>query len=415
MSHYKSHLKTTFLLLVCALMSACASLPPQSNLSATIDKPSLVLISIDGFRADYIDRGVSPNLKLLADGGVVAAMRASFPTLTFPNHYAIVTGKVPDHNGIVNNTMRDKARPDAVFQLSRRDQVGDRFWWDDATPFWVSAQRKSIRTSINWPGAEAAIQGVRPSFWSLYDPLKTSQARVDELLTQFDLPPEQRPLAATLYFDVVDTQGHNFGPQSREVNQAISDVDQAIGNLIQGIKARGLDSSINIIVVSDHGMADISASRLNGLSDIVPLDSFDLVSQGPVATLNPKPGFEALLSQKLIGRHAHMQCWAKARMPRALRYGTHRRVPEIVCAADLGWLIVPDATKGSSYKAGAHGYDPRYKDMASIFIAQGPAFKSGISLKSFDNVDVYSLIMRLIRLKPEAGDGRLQPLKPAFK
>ncbi len=392
-------------------LSACA------GLNATAPRPAqpLILVSIDGFRADYLKRGATPNLQALADGGAVApnGMRPSFPSLTFPNHYTLVTGKVPDHTGIVANTMLDANKPGVTFMMSNTDAVTDGTWWNQALPMWDSVVKAGGRSAVEfWPGSEAEVDGLRPTYFSHFDYHVTNEARVDQVLAWMDLPADQRPNAYLLYFDIVDHQGHDFGPDSQEVTDAAASVDSAIGRLRDGLKARGVTP--NIIIVADHGMSAISPDRAYFLEDYIPADSYVAVVTGPEAEINPVPGREAEV-EKLTAMHFdHMQCWDKAKIPARLHYGQNPRVPAIVCLGDPGWLVDDTHAKGIGYKGGAHGYDPASPDMAALFITNGPDIKPGVKLAPFDNVDVYSLEMHLLHLKPEANDGSLGPLKPAL-
>lgn len=209
--------------------------------AAEVAAPTVILVSIDGFRWDYLDRGVTPNLSELARSGARAErMIPSFPSLTFPNHFTLVTGLTPDRHGIVNNTFEDPAVPTGTFKLSNAAAVTNRVSWDQATPIWVTAERAGVRTATEfWPGSEADIQGVRPSLYSHFDASVPSSARVDQVLAWLDLPPRQQPRFLTLYFDIVDTAGHHHGPDSAEVNAAAAEVDTAIGKLVQGLRQRG--------------------------------------------------------------------------------------------------------------------------------------------------------------------------------
>jgi predicted AlkP superfamily pyrophosphatase or phosphodiesterase len=381
--------------------------------AAAADDP-LILISLDGFRADYLARNVSPTLSGLAADGVRAeAMRPSFPSLTFPNHYALATGLRPDQNGIVNNTMEDPAMPGVVFTLGNRAVVSDERWWDDATPIWVTAERQGMRAgTMFWPGSDTTNHGVRPSYWKLYDKAFPAEARVDAVLSWLDLPAEQRPRFITLYLEEVDTQGHAHGPDSMEVDHAIADVDGAIARLLAGLMARGLYERTNLIIVADHGMAAVSADQVIYLDDVAPATSFRLVSGGAVAGIEPAPG-ETAAAQALLGAHPHFDCWRKADIPARLHYGTHRRVPSIVCLAEDGWALTLHSSKGH-IPAGQHGYDPADPHMAALFIAHGPAFAHGVVLKPFDNVDVYPLMTRVLGLKPEPNQGKLEEVEAAL-
>lgn len=399
-------------LLLCAVLTACAGRPGMLKTSAV--RPPLILVSIDGFRADYLQRGRSPNLQALADEGANAAMRPSFPSLTFPNHYTLVTGLRPDHHGIVANSMVDTGRPGVKFMMSNNDAVVDGYWWDGGKPMWVSAEAAGKRVGIEfWPGSEAEIDGKRPSYFTHFDNKITNEARVDQILAWMDLPAEQRPSVYLLYFDIVDHQGHDFGPDSAEVNDAVAQVDSAIGRLREGLKARGV--APNMIIVADHGMAAISPDRAYFLEDYLPKDSYEVVVSGPEAMINPLPGHEADLDALTKKKFDHMRCWHKADIPANFKFGKNPRVPEVMCLGDVGWLVATTHEKGIGYKAGAHGYDPAAPEMAALFIANGPDIKPGVKLPSFDNVDVYSLEMKLLNLTPERNDGSLAPLKPVLK
>jgi predicted AlkP superfamily pyrophosphatase or phosphodiesterase len=299
--------------------------------------PLTLLISIDAFRADYLDRGVTPNLSALAAGGARAAMRPSFPSKTFPNHYALVTGLRPDRNGIVANNMTDEAIPGVKFAMSNDAAVKDRRWWDEAEPIWVTAERAGIVTgTMFWPGSEADIHGLRPHYAPHFDIKVPSDDRVDQLLGWFDRPPAERPRFATLYFDAVDTAGHKFGPDSPGVNAAAAQVDAAIGRLEAGLKARGIVA--NIIVVADHGMAATSDARRVFIDDFVAKDAYRALDMGPIGTIYPNPGREAEVETALLAPHPHLQCWLKKDIPERFHYGHNPRVAPLFCLPQTGWV-----------------------------------------------------------------------------
>lgn len=372
--------------------------------------PPVILVSIDGFRASYLERGVTPNLAELAAGGAVSkGMRPSYPSLTFPNHYTLVTGLRPDHNGIVDNNMRDPRRPGVNFSMSARVIADDRFWWDEATPIWVTAEQAGLKTAtMFWPGSEVDIQGVRPSRYLKFNQSILAPQRVDQLLTWMD---EIHPAFMTLYFDDVDTAGHNLGPDSPDLNVAMSRVDGAIGQLRAGLKARDVEA--NFIIVADHGMAPVSRDRITYLDDLVPADRFEMVTRGTLSAIIPAAGHEAEVRKALVKRHPNMTCWDKDRMPRRYHYGTNPRIPPILCMARTGWLIERHGVP--SYRTGgAHGFDPYDPAMAALFIANGPSIRPGVKLGHFDNVDVYPLMCGLLDLTCETRDGRIGKLRRAL-
>jgi predicted AlkP superfamily pyrophosphatase or phosphodiesterase len=214
--------------------------------------------------------------------------------------------------------------------------------------------------------------------------------------------------AYTLYFDIVDTAGHNFGPNSPELTVSVAKVDQQIGLLLEGLEKHGLSDKATIIIVSDHGMAEVSPDRTIYLNTLINADSYYWISRGSVMGLEPTAGQESLVEQALIKAHDHMDCYKKGNFPKGLHYGTHRRVSSITCVAHSGWLIGTDPTKGSGYTKGAHGFDPSDPNMTALFIAKGPNIVKNKTLGRFDNVDIYPLIMKHLGLIPEANDGSLE-------
>jgi predicted AlkP superfamily pyrophosphatase or phosphodiesterase len=402
--------------MVLALMlGACASASPAPPKSALT-----ILISLDGFRADYLDRGNTPTLNALAADGARGAMRPSFPSLTYPNHYTLVTGKRPDHHGMVNNTLEADEVPGVDFKMSNHDAVGDERWWNQAKPIWVSAEQQGVHAGVLfWPGSEAAIDGVRPSYWKAYDEKLAYDDRVDTVLAWIDA--KSPPLGlATLYFDATDTEGHHYGPDSPEVNAAAARVDAVIDRLVAGLKARGLYETTNIIVVADHGMAPQPLSGLVDVATLVDPAKVKFVSTGSVVGVRALPGFEAEVKAVMLKPRPHLTCWEKGKIPARYGYGTNPRVPPIVCLAERGWYFVTaSAIKKRLAEhprdGGAHGYDPFAPTMRAVFVAHGPAFKPGVVLPAFDNVDVYPLLTRLIGVKGDKGDGSLGPVKPALR
>jgi predicted AlkP superfamily pyrophosphatase or phosphodiesterase len=375
--------------------------------------PLTILVSIDGFRADYLQRGVTPVIAALAaDGARSSGMRPSFPSLTFPNHYTLVTGLRPDRSGIVDNNMEDAARPGVTFSMSKADISHDPFWWDQAEPLWVTAEKAGIHTAtMFWPGSDLAIRGVRPTAWKMYDKHFLANDRVDQLLGWLDKPPAERPRFATLYFDEVDTLGHNDGPDSPEVNGALSRMDAAVGRLVAGLKAQGIYDKTDLVIVADHGMAPTSAERVVYLDELAPLADIHFVGLGPIAGLASLPGHEDEVTKALLTPRPHVTCWRKADIPARFHYGKNPRVSPFVCLAETGWVI---GTRGHGVNKGSHGFDPYDPLMAALFVAHGPAFKKGVVLPGFDNVDVYPLLAALVGVKPQPNDGQLADLAPAL-
>ncbi len=391
------------------LLAACATTASV----ATSPRPVTVLISIDGFRADYLDRGVTPVLSGMAADGARGSMRPAFPVKTFPNHYTLVTGLYPDQHGVVDNKMEDPAMPGVTFRMSNASAVRDGRWWGGAEPIWVTAERAGIKTgTMFWPGSEAEIRGGRPSYVMPFNQAMPSTARADQVLAWLDLPRDRRPGFVTLYFDVVDTAGHNFGLDAPETNAALGEVDAALGRFMAGLKARGL--AANVIVVADHGMTAVSPDRRANLDDLIDRSAFRVLSGGAFVTVVPVAGREAEVSRAMVRRHPHATCWASRDMPARFRYGRNPRVAPIVCLPDAGWTLSTRDFRPARPEKGAHGFDPSEPDMTAIFVAKGPAFRRGVNLGRFEIVDVYPLLARLVGAPAQPNEGRLRRLGPAL-
>jgi predicted AlkP superfamily pyrophosphatase or phosphodiesterase len=399
-------LQCTSLLLAVLLQHAAAQTTiPQDSPLARPNKNLVLLVSIDGFRNDYLDRGITPNLSALAQQGTLAKkFEPVFPTITFPNHFALITGRYPDHNGIVNNTMYDPAKTDQVFRLSDRQAIENPLWWEEGTPLWVTLNKQGKRSStLFWVGSESPIQGVQPNDWLRYEHALSSSERTQQLLRWLNRKDQDRADFATLYFSEVDSKGHEFGPDSPEVNASITSADQAIGELLQGLRALGLLEKTTLVVTSDHGMAHITPDRAVDLSAYTKeLGSVRIQWAGPLAGFDSDSTDKPILLSRLK-QNTNMDCWAKEDIPAKYHFGTHRRVPQVVCLAKAGWSTIAKA--GQKVIMGQHGHDPSDPAMQGLFIIQGPQIKRN-QLDTVRNIDVYNLLVRLLKVVGEKNDGQ---------
>lgn len=400
-----------------AILALMAALAPAAAQSPAPKPPLLILLSIDGFRADYLDRGLTPTLTALAKTGVRAAgMRPSFPTLTFPNHYTLVTGLRPDHHGVVDNDMWDDAIGQK-FTMSAKTG-GDARWWEGAKPLWVTAAEAGRLTAdAGWPGDTVAIFGKRPTYLDPWRDKRTADETAAVALNWLDLPARYRPSLQFLYFYEVDHSGHDFGPDSPEVNAALKQVDAAVAKLVAGLKARGLYDRTNLVITADHGMIATPTNQFTVIDELVPADIGIVRTAVSLAGIDPLPGKDAELARILLAPHPHFTCWRKTALPPEFHYGSNARVPQFICLNAAGWRFrTRDETEhDKNNNKGNHGYDPADPRMAAIFVAHGPAFAAGATLPVFDNVDVYPLLAKITGLKPEPNDGNLAEIGAALK
>jgi predicted AlkP superfamily pyrophosphatase or phosphodiesterase len=367
----------------------------------------LILISLDGFRWDYLQKfkNETPNLKALAMEGVHAQrLISAFPSLTFPNHYTIVTGLWPEHHGIVNNRIYDPNFK-AEFNISNNPGPGDGRWWL-GEPIWVTAIKQGrVADCLFWPGSEAEIEGVRPTIWKPYDGHVSPDACVDMGLGWL-AQTNQRPNFMTLYFHEVDSESHHHGVESPQVEKAVAQVDEAIGRLTNGLHQLQLDNIANIIIVSDHGMTDLSTNRIIVLGDYVNLDSVRVDATGAIAGLRPLDGNVDALYNQFAGKENHFKVYRRENMPERYHYTDNPRIPPVVLVADEGWYINRrplDPTR--NFESATHGFDPELESMGATFIAWGPAFRHGVTLPPRPNVDIYNLLCATLGLTPAHNDG----------
>lgn len=407
---------SAYCLAVLALAAACPSPAPPPGPRAP--SQTVVLVSLDGFRYDYLDRPAAANLHALAARGVRARwMVPIFPSKTFPNHYSQVTGLYAEHHGVISNTMWDPALGwFSLADTSAASRANPRWWGGE--PLWVTAVRQGQRSAtFFWPGSDVEIAGTWPTYWLPYDGRMPNARRVAQVLEWLALPGDRAPAFVTLYFSDVDGAGHDFGPDAPQTDSAIARVDSAVGALVSGIEARGLGNRVNVIIVADHGMAATSPERYIYLDDYVDVSTITVIDWSPVALLAPKTGSAEDLYRALADKHPHLTVYRKAEIPERLHYRAHLRIPPIVAVADEGWEISTRqrVAERPPRPGGTHGYDPAVRSMGALFVAAGPAFPRGRVVEPFTNVHLYELMAHVLGLRPAPNDGSLDSVRAVLR
>lgn len=388
------------------LLSACTTAPTEPR-SAVATGP-LILISIDGFRWDYLERHAAPTLARLArEGSHARRMTPSFPSKTFPNHYTLVTGLRPESHGIVANWFWDPQLGE-MFGMAKTET----HWWNAGEPIWITAEKQRVRSAcFFWPGSESELQGIRPSYYRPFEKKLTPFERVDGLLAWLDQPPERRPQFLTLYFDHVDTIGHNSGPLAPETAAAVAEADAAIARLLAGLEQRGLGATANLVIVADHGMSETSPERVIFIEDLMDVNQVQVESLGPNGGVRPKPGTvsAAELAAAIRAKAPpQLQVYLREEVPERLHYRRSDRIPPVVLMADDHWNIeskVGWPRRRANYSRGSHGWDPALPNMGALFLAHGPAFKRGHSFPDVENIHVYSLLCAVLGIQPAPNEG----------
>jgi len=391
--------------LVLLVMLGCQ----QKSVQKTPKNP-LLLISFDGFRYDYLSRTDTPNFDSLAAEGVLAeGLISVFPTKTFPNHYSIATGLYPENTGLIANNMYDQ-KFEEWYRISKREAVENKKWYG-GEPVWNTVEKQGLKAgTMFWVGSEAPVQGMRPSYWKKYDGNMADRARIDTVLKWFTYNEDRKINLGTLYFELVDDAGHDYGLESDSLDMAIQKADSLMGYLKKRAVEKELWDKLNIIILSDHGMVNLSADKMILLDDIIDIDHIERMVWAPATMIQPKEDKTDEVYQKLkeAEEKNNYSVYRKEELPDRYRLKNHRRVPAIIMIADLGYTILNKKRKKQfldRLPTATHGYDNYKKDMQGFFLAGGPDFKENTKVSGFQNIHIYELMNMLLGTTPAPNDG----------
>ena len=382
-------------------------------------QPYVILISFDGFRWDYVDRGITPNFDYIKENGVSAkSLRPCFPSKTFPNHISIITGMYPSHHGIISNSFWDYYT-DTHYSLGDTNAVRNAKWYMGEA-FWETAERQGITTaSYFWPGSEVTLSYRHPTYFYKYEHKKPYRERVDGVINWLKLPYAERPHFITSYFDATDTYGHEYGPDAPETNFAISQLDSILGYYFEKLKEISLFDSTDIIVVSDHGMTNVSKDKVVNIENILSGLKYKQNDHGPFTMIEPDPGELDEIYKRLKENENHYKAYKREDVPEYFHFSDNPLICRIVVIAENGWSLETNKSieKMKKYSSkGNHGYDNYWMDMGGIFYALGPAFRHNYQVGTIDNIDIYPLLCKIFNIFPNPLiDGRLDRIEYILK
>ena len=372
-----------------------------------------VIVSLDGLRWDYLDTYDVPFMQQLAREGVKAVMQPSFPSKTFPNHYTLATGLVPDHHGIITNTFWDREKG-VEFSLGNKVTRADgRYYGGD--PVWLTAKHQGVKTAtVFWVGSDVTINGEHPTYWRDYQTEQLDfEGRVDEVLRLLKLPEQDRPHLVMAYFEEPDRSGHNYGPMHRLTRRAMEDLDLLLSKMWARIQLLPIASQVNLIITGDHGMASVDPKRFVDIDDMLPKRWYErFCNDYPTLIYASAPQYVDSIYNALQGVD-HIRAWKRGELPAYLNYGTNPNMGDVVVLPDVGWLF---ADKPSKKQRGSHGFDHTAADMQVGFRAIGPDFKVGYEKPDrFRNVCVYPLLCYLLGVTPSPNDGSLDEVRDMLR
>ncbi|XP_046496656.1 bis(5'-adenosyl)-triphosphatase ENPP4 isoform X1 [Equus quagga] len=362
--------------------------------------PKLLLVSFDGFRADYLQNYEFPHLQnFIKEGVLVERVKNVFITKTFPNHYSIVTGLYEESHGIVANSMYDVITKRHFSDLNDKDP----FWWNEAVPIWVTNQLQGNRSSAAamWPGTDVPIHNTTPSYFMNYSSSVSFEERLNNITVW--LSNSNPPVTfATLYWEEPDASGHRYGPEDKEnMRRVLKGIDDLVGDLVYKLKTLGLWENLNVIITSDHGMTQCSQDRLINLDSCIRRSDYTVIDWTPVAAVLPKINRTEVYNT-LKTCHPHLNVYLKEEIPARFHYQHNDRIPPLILVADEGWTI---GRNKSSSKLGDHGYDNSLPSMHPFLAAHGPAFHKGYKHSTINIVDIYPMMCHILGLKPHPNNG----------
>lgn len=370
-----------------------------------------VIISLDGFRWDYPQWYNTPFLDFMAQKGVASGLVPSYPSKTFPNHYALATGLYPDHHGLVANSFYDRSTGKTFSLSDRNTKMDPRFYGGE--PIWITARRQGLKTAVfYWPGSDVKIKGEYPDTYYNYDrkPRLTFAQRMNGIVSELALPEKDRPQLIMAYLSEPDGNGHNYGPQSRQVRRAVVRCDSLLKDLYNKISKLTVAKDVNIIVVSDHGMEFVPSSHNINLARYLKTSWVRMADGNAPANIYARKGCVDSIYDALRNI-PHIRVWRRSEIPAVLHYGANPRIGDVVVDPQLGYSI---GRKDSIPDGGTHGYDPSYMEMHAVFRAMGPDFVH-TSHPHFRNVDVYPLLCHLLKIRPAENDGSFDEIRDMVK
>ncbi|WP_343531372.1 ectonucleotide pyrophosphatase/phosphodiesterase [Pedobacter sp.] len=390
--------------------------PGRQNSIEQTKKPYVIFISADGFRHDYAEKYQAKNLLALREKGVKAiAMKPSFPSVTFSNHYTLVTGMYPSRHGIVNNSFYDPKKGQ-IYVKTDPKAVKDSTWYG-GVPIWVLAeQQKMLSAAFYWLGSETAVLGVRPTYWYNFNNRIPMDVRIEAVKNWLLLPEEKRPHLINFYFPEVDVAGHHFGADSKETAAAVKLVDDCVGEMVKLTKDVGLE--VNFVFVSDHGMTNADNTNTMTLPSIIDEEKFIVPNGDALLQIyakdkkNIKPLYRSLKKEAV-----DFDVYLTNKMPKRWHYrakdNKDGRIGDIILIPRLPKIF---NLTGKPTTIGKHGFDNEMPDMQAVFYAWGPAFKEGLTIQPFENVNVYPLLAKILGLSFDHKiDGDIKVLAPILK
>lgn len=397
--------------------------------------PTTIMISLDGFHPHYISPKNTPEMhKMMLDDFGAPFMIPSFPSSTFPNHWTLVTGLYPSEHGIVGNTFYDPLLQKQFINTNPKFGLDPEFW-QGGEPLWATAHKQNVNAAVHmWPGSEVHTGDERPLEFDSFNGTELLTLKVDRILQWLDRGDlEKRPELILSYVPTIDQFGHKFGISGKELTDSIRYVDDFIALLNRELSNRNLKDVVNLVIVSDHGMAPTSNDRLLFLDDIIDLTKIEHIDGWPLFGLRPKSehsvdeiyedlqkGFESLSDDLKQSFHYYKL----EDIPSEWNFGGNKshhrfdhRLAPLWVIPNVGYSVTTHKNfedNGYQYKPrGVHGYNNTELLMRALFLAKGPYFEKKLpknqkKILPFANTNIYNMVCDSLDLIPAPNNGTHQ-------
>ena len=363
---------------------------------------TVVLISMDGVRHDFLDATPLPALERMQREGARAEwLIPVYPSNTFPGHVSIATGTWPDVHGIIDNHFEDAER--GLYRYN-----GDANWIN-AEPLWAAAERQGLPSATYfWVGSETDWNGIGARHrMTPFDPNRPETEKAGQMLRWLRLPEAERPKLIMSYWAGVDSVAHRNGPADPAVSEQLRLQDAALRQLLAGIDAMELWPTLTLLVVSDHGMT-VTGELIDAAAALADSGVKARVLGSAVANVYLEDAQDLEAATAALAGLKNVRVRQRADIPAAWRLRHDGRTGDLVATTVPPFVLTPPSNPlcalmpSRCLSPGGHGYPPDHPHMGGILLALGRGVEAGARLPPAHQTDIAATVARLLGMAPPA-------------
>lgn len=369
------------------------------------DENIVIVISLDGLRFDYLERTETEAFSYITkEGARASSLVPVYQSSTFPTHVTMATGVTPDLHGILHNSFYDKERGSFSYSPDAS--------WIQSEPVWSIVENQDIKTATYfWVGSETDWRETSISYSKApFNGRISEKEKLDQILEWLDMDIDLRPRLIMSWWHGTDSVAHQKGATHPDVFKQLNKQDKILFQLIEEITRRNIWDKVTLLVVSDHGMSDVS--NFINLKEILKLNSIDArISTGPAVAhifLDKKEELKRAISS--LQENQHLSVWSKEDLPKEFNMFNETRTGDVIVTTSIPNMLV--TRNNSNPPIGMHGYNPKdNKHMHGIFLAYGNKVANK-RLQKVHQLDITPTILDLLNLDvPEYMQGKIIELQ----